>query len=164
MFFLEIALRSSDPLVFSPGGYKYQKRNSTILINRISASKYWLCYILIAVTGKGTSKHPKVNLNVGRRQTTAIFWYVSGNWTVALLPIPQMLRVIDISWLPLPLLTCGVCSVTQLCPTLCDSMDSSPTGSSVRGIFQARILEQVVVSYSRGSSWPGDRILGLLRW
>ena len=48
-----------------------------------------------------------------------------------------------------------VCSVAQLCPTLCDPM--SPPGSSVQGIFQARILEWVAVSYSRGSSWPRDR-------
>ena len=34
-----------------------------------------------------------------------------------------------------------VCSVTQSCPALCDPMDCSPPGSSVCGIFQARILE-----------------------
>ena len=33
------------------------------------------------------------------------------------------------------------CSVTQLCPTLCNPMDCSPPGSSVHGILQARILE-----------------------
>ena len=31
--------------------------------------------------------------------------------------------------------------VTQLCPTLSDPMDCSPPGSSIRGIFQARVLE-----------------------
>ena len=35
---------------------------------------------------------------------------------------------------------------------LCDPMDCSPSGSSVHGIFQARILEWVAISYSRGSS------------
>ena len=50
-----------------------------------------------------------------------------------------------------------VCSVTQSCPTLCNPMDCSPPGSSVRGIFQARILEWVAVSFSGGSSWPRDR-------
>ena len=40
------------------------------------------------------------------------------------------------------------------CPTLCDSMDSSLPGSSVHGIVQARILEWVTISFSRGSSWP----------
>ena len=36
----------------------------------------------------------------------------------------------------------------QLCPTLCNPMDCSPLGSSVHGISQARILEQVAISFS----------------
>ena len=40
----------------------------------------------------------------------------------------------------------------QLCPMLCDPMDCSPPGSSVHGIFQARILEWVAIPFSRGSS------------
>ena len=43
---------------------------------------------------------------------------------------------------------------TQSCPTLCDPMDGKLPGSSFHGIFQARILEWVAISYSRGSSWP----------
>ena len=46
--------------------------------------------------------------------------------------------------------------VAQWCPTLCDPMDCSPPGSSVHGILQARILEWVVISFSRGSSQPRD--------
>ena len=42
-----------------------------------------------------------------------------------------------------------------LCLTLCDTMDSSLPGSSVHGIFQARILERIAISYSRGFSNPG---------
>ena len=42
--------------------------------------------------------------------------------------------------------------VTQLYPILCDHMDCSPSGSSVHGILQARILEWVAISFSRGSS------------
>ena len=45
----------------------------------------------------------------------------------------------------------------QLCLTLCDPMDSSLSGSSVHGILQARILEWVAMSSSRGSSQPKDR-------
>ena len=45
--------------------------------------------------------------------------------------------------------------VTQLCPTLCNPMDCSLPGSSVHGILQARILERVAISFSRGSSDPG---------
>ena len=48
----------------------------------------------------------------------------------------------------------NMCLVTQLCPTLCDPMDCSLSGSSVHGISQARILEWVVISSSRGSFWP----------
>ena len=46
--------------------------------------------------------------------------------------------------------------VAQSCPTLCDSMDCSPPGSSVHGLLRARILEWVAISFSRGSSWPRD--------
>ena len=42
--------------------------------------------------------------------------------------------------------------VAQLCPTLCHPMDCSLPGSSVHGIFQAKILEWVATSFSRGSS------------
>ena len=49
-----------------------------------------------------------------------------------------------------------MCSVTQLCPTLCDLTDCSLPGSSVHGILQARILEWVAISSFRGSSWPRD--------
>ena len=38
--------------------------------------------------------------------------------------------------------------VAQSCPTLCDPMDCSPPGSSIHGIFQARILEWVAISFS----------------
>ena len=45
----------------------------------------------------------------------------------------------------------------QSCPTLCDPIDCSLPGSSVHGILQARILEQVAIPFSRGSSQPRDR-------
>ena len=46
--------------------------------------------------------------------------------------------------------------VTQLYLTLCDPTDCSPPGSSVHGTFQARVLEWVAISFSRGSSRPRD--------
>ena len=49
------------------------------------------------------------------------------------------------------------CMCAQSCLTLCDSVDCSPPGSSVHGILQARILDWVAMSCSRGSSWPRDR-------
>ena len=51
---------------------------------------------------------------------------------------------------------CG-CLVTKLCLSLCGPVDCSLQGSSVHGILQARILEWVAVSFSRGSSWPRYR-------
>ena len=47
--------------------------------------------------------------------------------------------------------------VTQLCLILCDPMNYSLPRSSVRGIFQARILEWFAISFSRGSFQPMDR-------
>ena len=45
--------------------------------------------------------------------------------------------------------------VAQSCPTLCNAMDCGPPGSSVREIFQARILEWVAISFSRDLPNPG---------
>ena len=47
--------------------------------------------------------------------------------------------------------------VAQSCPTVCNPMDCSPPGSCVHEIFQARILEWVAISFSRGSSQPRDQ-------
>ena len=47
--------------------------------------------------------------------------------------------------------------VAQACPTLCDSMDYSPPGSSGHAILQAIVLEWVAISFSRRSSQPKDR-------
>ena len=41
----------------------------------------------------------------------------------------------------------------QSCPPLCDPIDGSPTGSSVPGILQARILEWVAISFSNAWKW-----------
>ena len=46
--------------------------------------------------------------------------------------------------------------VAQSCPTLCNPMDGSLPGSAVHGIFPARVLEWVAISFSRGSSQPRD--------
>ena len=47
-------------------------------------------------------------------------------------------------------------SILQLCLTLCNPMDCTPPDSSVHGIFWARILEQVAISFSRRSFWLRD--------
>ena len=57
----------------------------------------------------------------------------------------------------LVLWTCAHAKLLQSCPTLCHPMDSSPSGSSVHGILQARIMMWVTVFSSRGSSWFRDQ-------
>ena len=59
-------------------------------------------------------------------------------------------------------LQCGIpyrpvlcCLVTKSCLTLWGPRDCSPPGSSVHGISQARLLEQVAISFSRGLPKPG---------
>ena len=52
--------------------------------------------------------------------------------------------------------TIHVCLVAQSCPALCDSMACSQLGYSVHGILQARILEWVAISFSKGSSQLRD--------
>ena len=63
-------------------------------------------------------------------------------------------------------LTCltgvGESEVAQSCPTLCDPIDCSLPGSSVHGILQARVLEWIVISFSRGSSQPRAQTQALL--
>ena len=51
--------------------------------------------------------------------------------------------------------------VTQSCPTLQDPVDCSPPGSSVHGIFQARVLEWVAISFSI-PLLEGGKIIGII--
>ena len=54
-------------------------------------------------------------------------------------------------------MTACCCLFAKLCLTLCDPMDRGPPGSSVYGNIQARILEWVAISFSRGSTWTRDQ-------
>ena len=57
--------------------------------------------------------------------------------------------------------SCYICTflplVAKLCPTLCDPMHCSPSGSSVHGILQTRILEWIAMPSSRESSRLQDQ-------
>ena len=58
----------------------------------------------------------------------------------------------------------NIIKVIKSCLTVCNPMDFSPLGSAVHGISQARTLEWVAISYSRGSSRPRDQTHGSLHW
>ena len=47
--------------------------------------------------------------------------------------------------------------VTQSCPTLCDPMDCSPPDFSIRGIFQARVLESGAIAFSIHMYYSNER-------
>ena len=57
-----------------------------------------------------------------------------------------------------------LCPCVHLCPTLCDPMSCSPTGSSVNGILQERILEWGAISYSQEIFPEIQHLLHLLNW
>ena len=73
------------------------------------------------------------------------------HWQVGSLPLtpPEKPHEISASCLT-------VCSATQSCQTLRETMDCNPPGSYVRTIFQARMLEWVAISFSMWSSQPRD--------
>ena len=89
--------------------------------------------------------------STGSQSVWTTEWLITAEYSVSpwrALPAP-----------PLPVSSFAlVCVLTQPCLTFWDPMDGSPPGSSVRGIFQARILEWVAISYFRGPSWSRDRI------
>ena len=62
-------------------------------------------------------------------------WFISDYTKGLFAPVSILLRLYE-------------SEVAQSCPTLCNPMDCSRLGSSVRGIFQARTLERVAISFS----------------
>ena len=77
----------------------------------------------------------------------------SYKWAIYLINMP--IRKVILNFLLLYFI-CSFHEVAQSCPTLCNPVNCSLPGSSVHGIFQARILEWVAISFSRGSSRPRD--------
>ena len=67
----------------------------------------------------------------------------------------RILRIVDEHWLQFEVTSWS--EVAQSCPTLCNPMDCSLPDSSVHGIFQARTLEWIAMSFSRGSSQPRNQ-------
>ena len=76
-------------------------------------------------------------------------------------PWELSLLLITLVYLIAEPLSYGINMCAQLCLTLWDPMDCSLPGSSLHGSFQKRILKQVAVSSSRGSSWTGIEAMSL---
>ena len=71
---------------------------------------------------------------------------------------PPLLFFKQISWLCFSVdVVYEKSEVAQSCPTLSNPMDCSLPGSSFHGIFQARMLEWVAISFPRAPSWPKNR-------
>ena len=114
-----------------------------------------ICFIILT---------PRVNIiNV----PTLLMRKRSSGRLSSLFRVTQLVFEFRVVWLQIPwfqpyavllLLSVSVCvcSVAQLCLTLCDPIDCSSTATSVHGILQTRILEWVPIPFSRGSSRPRD--------
>ena len=127
----------------------------------------WDSFICLRVNGAGTSKY-QLSLVLNTWLLFLLFFLLCPAKTndpspLLLHPLgkPCPIPVSRYSSVPTPC-SCAFplkseSEVIQLCPTLCNSVDCSPQGSSGHGILQARILEWVAISFSRGSSQPRDQ-------
>ena len=88
---------------------------------------------------------------------STITWYVYNQYdNPNLSDIKCMIKLLLLLYW-LNQLTLIIWELVAQCLTFCDSMDCSPAGSSVLGILQARILEWVAISFSRGYFQPRDQ-------
>ena len=88
------------------------------------------------------------------------------NWTVILVAQHYIyLKSLNYTHETVSFIDC-CCLVAQLCLILCNPMDCSPPGPSVHEISQARMLEWVAISSSRGSSQPSSQthVFCIGRW
>ena len=100
----------------------------------------WLDLLTLQMTLKSLQHHSS---------KASILWHSA--FFIVQLSHPYMTTGKTIAW------TAAAANSIQSCPTLCDPMDYSVPGSSLHGSLQARILEWVTMSFSRGSSRPRDR-------
>ena len=80
--------------------------------------------------------------------------YIPNTWNLSWKSMILVIFILISSFVPV-VVVYGL--VAKSCPTLCHPMDCSPPASSVHGIFQARILEWIAISFSRRSSQPRNR-------
>ena len=122
----------------SPGGGHGNPLQYSCLENPMDLGAWWKT--VRGVTKSQTQLSDWTELNVNNNQTSL---------TLQKYVIPDLFLN---TWEKVKML------VAQSCPTLCDPITYSLPGSSVHGILQARILERVAIPFSRGFSWPRDRM------
>ena len=98
------------------------------------------------------------NLDLPFSTTTCATWTSCNSPSSLTRLLSKSKETMQINTLLLTWYMCLCAQLLQSYPTVCDSVDHSLPGSSVHGIFQARILEWVAISSSRGFSWPWDQI------
>ena len=111
-------------------------------IRKIPWRRKWLPTPVLYILYKHLSKNKK-------KVSGLLFTWIKYEITFLL----NLQRRTFLEYLVLQCVSCTAVSNSATC------MDCSPPDSSVHGILQVKILEQVVISFSRGSSWPRDWIL-----
>ena len=114
-----------------------------------SRQEYWSGWLYSSL---GDLPHPEIKPGSPALQADSLPTELSGKSLALLIRFQR----INLSEQTVSESICCCCLITKLC-LFYDPMDCSPPGSSVHGIFQARILEWVAISFSRGSSQPRDR-------
>ena len=122
--------------------------------------------------------HKRVGPNLGLNNNIEVHWYLtcrhrpagmdlcecfsspSSSKLCPLFPLSLIFSLLPLSWVhPLLIIPTFPPNIEwmHMCPILCNLLDCSPTSSSVLEILQARILEWVAISSSRGSPQPRDQ-------
>ena len=139
----------------------------SLLLSRIQGYCYHLSklhiYVLVYCIGvflsgllRSSFIHGDDNLKKHWQQRVSIFW---STW-MATRKLSPTLNLKSEPEFIFKTVVCALCSkLLQSCPTLCNTMDYSPPGSSVHGIFQARIWEWTAISSSKGRLWWGQSVL-----
>ena len=142
----------------------------TLQINSVLTCLCWDSIRSHRLRGHSYRTALPLQVPVSRPDCHLRFWPTCYQWETAMNPSPGLFNLLN--WLAelretLYLQDHCLCSVAQPRLTLCNPVDCNPPGSSIHGVFQARTLEWVDISYSNGSSQPQGWnlcLLCLLHW